>query len=927
MTLLKRALVVAMLGIAVPAWAQSDTGLNLPVRPTKNGAPGTGVGDQFGAIPRHPLPKRPYVRKPAGESRLIVKFADWARMRPQVDKAMRSSASVDMTAFDAISNQYNLTFSSVFGPTISESDLKALERRAALNSNKAQPDLAGMVYVDGNAGVLETAANALNKLDIVEWAYFQEKFRPACYPLFGPAPAVAASAMATPKPAYDPPGDEGGTAGEADCGDCIDSIGCGDCFTATPGIPFCENPAGDAGCCDTVGTVRPFCVDPDIGGEWDEVCVAIAHLFCDPGIGADRCASLINGSCFEAHGTAGCVNETCCNTVCALDTFCCENVWDAACVALANANCVNPGGGGPTPDLTALQGYLRRASYENQPGGAPTPLALPAPDFQGFTGEGMWLFDDQYLTDHPGAPVPQRYSGLYGLGRQLLEEYNVNTYNGARGRGIKVAVIEWAYYQGHEDLDVISEPGQTLITIPDVGHPDHATACLGIINAQINGFGMNGIAPDAKAYFFPLTSVEEGPREFAAFTHMIQTLEAGDVCSNSWGGGGNLNTNEGTWTLIRLASDIGITVCIAAGNDCANLDDANDLGDSGGIVVGAATPGRTFGRLTFSNFYQQGTAANGNIVHFSGWGESVPALAGSADVFFPDNNWNRSYCNDFNGTSAACPAAAGVVACLQGLAKQFYGIPLKPEQIRSAIAGTGFPQMGMPNPDDLPGFPDEVPCGPDTDFDSGPNKIGPYPRPERAGYFILNQSSVGFDGAPLVDDVTVIRGNKLFGNKFSIKGSDDNYLVVDSLYTLRKFRPNLARPASLVTYLGTGEIADIMVTGHTDAIGNSVQINYEYSSPGGVSFLTTEIFDFSAKKWVTLSFEICPLPGDDINGVQLATAAQRFIDQANGNRMYVRQYVLGLGGPVVPGASTTLTMRWDLINLTVGNGSVGGETP
>ena len=88
MTLLKRALVVTTLGIAGAAWAQVAQPLPLPHNPAVP-APGAGAIDHIGQIPRTPLPKRAFLRKPAGESRLIAKFADWARIRPQADKTVQ----------------------------------------------------------------------------------------------------------------------------------------------------------------------------------------------------------------------------------------------------------------------------------------------------------------------------------------------------------------------------------------------------------------------------------------------------------------------------------------------------------------------------------------------------------------------------------------------------------------------------------------------------------------------------------------------------------------------------------------------------------------------------------------------------------------------------------------------------------------------
>jgi hypothetical protein len=912
MTLLKRIVMVAALGAAIPVLAQSETKSPAgPADPNSSGAQPNFINPAWGDLgvrPRTPLPKRAAVIRPPGESRLMMKFTDDVQARATADLRVSTRAGVDRTAFDAIATRYNLTFRPAF--RIPADELQALERRAAVLSNKAQPDLAGIMFVDGHAASLQMAANELLRLNAVEWISFHGEKRPA-----------------SPQ---DPGRDEGGIAGPGECLDCGDEECIEDCFEEHD-TPRCS----DGDCCDLVGDIRPFCINN--GGEWDELCVAIAHLFCEVDIGADRCASAINGSCFEEHDLPGCVDETCCNTVCAIDPFCCEGIWDGACVALAEDNCIPGGGGGNTPDLTPLQGYLRRVGYEFQPGGPPPGLAFPAPDFPGYAGQGFYLFDDAFLTDHNNLPIingnpdPRSYTGLYGLGRNLFDPppagYGVGPYNGARGRGIKVAVIEWAYYQGHEDLNVISEPGQTLIMIPDVSSPDHATACLGIINAQINNIGMNGIAPDAEAYFFPLTSIEDGPREGEAWVRCLQTLGQGDVISCSYGpgggcpAGGNLNTQEFNWTLIRMASDLGITCCVAAGNSCSNLDDCDDFGDSGGIVVGAGTPGRVHDRLIFSNFYQNpgaNPAVNGNMVHMQAWGSNVPATGGTANVFHPASNWNRSYCNNFNGTSAACPQVAGLAACIQGLAKQFYGIPLMSTQVRGVLANTGFPQSGGA----VLGFDPALGCGPDTNPEEGPNLIGSFPRPERAGASVLSQVSAGFADSPLIDDVLVIRGDHIAGNKFSIKGRDNNFLVVNTMFTPRKYRPPLLPPAGRVTYLADGQVADIMVTGHTETAPiHTMQVWYTYISPGAFGFVATEMYDFAARKWIMIGFEQSPPAGVPVTNTALVPAASRFINQADGNKVHIRQYYTAVSGS---GGVPSLPMRWDWINLEALGAPTGG---
>jgi hypothetical protein len=56
------------------------------------------------------------------------------------------------------------------------------------------------------------------------------------------------------------------------------------------------------------------------------------------------------GSCFVGRSGRGCANATCCASVCAADSFCCDQGWDASCVELAGNLCLS---GPPANDRCA----------------------------------------------------------------------------------------------------------------------------------------------------------------------------------------------------------------------------------------------------------------------------------------------------------------------------------------------------------------------------------------------------------------------------------------------------------------------------------------------------------------------------------------------------------------------------------------------
>ena len=89
----------------------------------------------------------------------------------------------------------------------------------------------------------------------------------------------------------------------------------------------------DPTCCGTVCSVDPFCCDV----VWDQTCANVANDLCN----CMGCGAPGAGDCCIANGTPACDDFDCCDFVCSIDPFCCDVVWDAQCASLAAQVCVN----------------------------------------------------------------------------------------------------------------------------------------------------------------------------------------------------------------------------------------------------------------------------------------------------------------------------------------------------------------------------------------------------------------------------------------------------------------------------------------------------------------------------------------------------------------------------------------------------------
>lgn len=318
---------------------------------------------------------------------------------------------------------------------------------------------------------------------------------------------------------------------------------------------------------------------------------------------------------------------------------------------------------------------------------------------------------------------------------------------GTRGEGVRIVVLEFNARTTHADLPPI--------TILPFGHPfdgaeDHGTAVFGIMGMiPDNGFGGNGIAPDAEYY---LGYVFNGPNYntdfdlLGAMSAALDVLRPGDILLievSIAGPGADPTTQFGyvsvewwkpAYDMIRSMTANGIIVVNPAANGQRNLDHSDfNVGhapyrpenSSGSIHVGGSrsspntlgsdvvrskTPTSNYGSIVVLQGY-------GERVYTAGYGPESPRGGESSTPAHPDYHftWN------FGGTSAAAPKVAGIIALLQSAHMQATGGEmLSPEAITRILQETGSLQ------NDSATFPAaNFPIGPLPDMRAALNSLWP----------------------------------------------------------------------------------------------------------------------------------------------------------------------------------------------------------
>lgn len=303
----------------------------------------------------------------------------------------------------------------------------------------------------------------------------------------------------------------------------------------------------------------------------------------------------------------------------------------------------------------------------------------------GLVGIGGWTPLEPYI---PNDPLFAKQWHLHNIGQRGADgsaalagaDLNVGkAWQLATGLGIRIAVVDDGLDTRHEDLNIV--PGKSWDFLrnnwgdPSPAASSHGTACAGLAAAiGNNGKGVTGVAFNASLVGYNLLATNTTADGAAAVT---KDLASNHIYTNSYGapdGTGLLQPSEATW---QAAITSGITIgrggkgalyTWAAGNGYpTDRSDYDGQANHRGILA--------IGALNAQGERASYSEPGANLLVSAFGGEYCDSLATTTtDVSGPAGENNGStyqdiaeqpnYTRCMNGTSAATPQAAGVIALL-----------------------------------------------------------------------------------------------------------------------------------------------------------------------------------------------------------------------------------------------------------------------
>lgn len=254
-----------------------------------------------------------------------------------------------------------------------------------------------------------------------------------------------------------------------------------------------------------------------------------------------------------------------------------------------------------------------------------------------------------------------------------------------KGTGIRIGIVDDGVQTSHPDfvgnIDTVNDynwnDGNVNDPSPNIAAGDeHGHACAGVAGARgNNATGVSGAAPEATIVGLRLIGGSTGSTDQDDHDAMLWKNDIIAIKSNSWGPDDDGRTLEAPGPLLADAfteaaasgrGGLGTIITWAAGNGGEDGDDSNYDGFANSIyTIAVGAIGNDGVRAPYSE-------PGANVL------VAAPSDGGSLGIVTTDltgndgynssssvgNLSNRSYTNDFGGTSSACPLAAGCIALL-----------------------------------------------------------------------------------------------------------------------------------------------------------------------------------------------------------------------------------------------------------------------
>jgi subtilisin family serine protease len=318
------------------------------------------------------------------------------------------------------------------------------------------------------------------------------------------------------------------------------------------------------------------------------------------------------------------------------------------------------------------------------------------------------LYSQQWNLKNEGTAV--QGNGTVGADINVEPAWELTTGSAS----IKIAILDSGVDTLHPELLGKLLPGFDAFgagtngyPIPNFDSDGHGTACAGIAAASTdNAEGIAGVCPECQVipirifeyvdFGSPLGVMPWSSTEVFVdgLSWMWQEGDA-DISSNSWGvpddllvafPGGDLLVNAIIDDAVEQGrGGLGIPMLFSSGND----------GITDTIPIWPARYERTIavGATSMCDEHKTQTSCDGETWWAGNWGEGLDVSApgvrvATIDMLGANGFHNTQYYDSFNGTSAACPNAAGVMGLMLSLT------PTLPEWLARKVLSTTSDKVG-----------------------------------------------------------------------------------------------------------------------------------------------------------------------------------------------------------------------------------------